>query len=58
MIDATLESELWLVERPDGAWLIQPILGRTPSGSIRVKRAAGGRVTVLAAGSRVRLETV
>ena len=56
MIDATLEDELWLVERPDGTWLIQPILGQTPSGSIRVKRAGGSRVTVLAAGSRVRIE--
>ncbi len=56
-IDVTLEDELWLVDRPDGTWLVQPILGRTPSGSIRVKLAAGGRVTVLAAGSRVRIES-
>ena len=56
MIEATLEDEVWLVERPSGAVLIRPIMGRTPSGEIRVKLAAGGRVTVLTAGSRVRLE--
>ena len=52
----TLEDEMWLVERPDGLVLTRPILGRTPTGEIRIKLAAGGRVTVLKAGSQVRLE--
>lgn len=58
MIEAALEDELWLVDRSTGPVLIRPILGRTPSGEIRVKLAAGGLVTVLAAGSRLRLEVM
>ena len=52
----TLEDEVWLVARPGGLVLIRPIMGRTPTGEIRVKLAAGGQVTVLGAGSRIRVE--
>lgn len=56
-LTATLESELWLVERPEGLVLIHPICGTTREGRvIQIKLYAGGRVTVLPSGTRLTIQ--